>query len=1095
MGYWTIYTMGEPTFLYNIFIAISAIMYGAGTDHVTAMASIAAVFGVLVLLMKYIGSGQLASPGYMLAAFILFMSLAQIKQDVQIEDVFTGDVYVVTDIPLGVAAVGGITSQIGYSIAKLMDQAFAMPASGSFFTDAGYTSSLEIMTSARDSLGAPLTYSRLLKGNSDIFNAWSNYITDCTLIGIDAGIKDPDELFTSQNPMEEIKVDSVVWRTVYELESVQYDQNCTDAHATLSSKTTTDYMDDIYESLRGARGFEDAAVSFDVEDQLDEAINYVGLSGVVTPQNYVISNFIGPIYLNAAKGRYETNRQAQAALQIQQAIAQRNLSWSAEHSLFLETFRPMYTFIEGMVYAISPIMFVLMLLGPSALALVGRQASALIWIQLWVPMMTIANLYIHTAINTKIAAVQASGAPFPSLGAIFQSHAVFDTYIAYGGYMAASAPVLAGFLLSGGAVALQGVASRMQDRGDFDPKTLHPDSVKPSPVVNGLQSYNASTVDGVTGVNAAKSIPNIDQALQSTMNETSQSAHESAKRQSWKKSLGTDFMQGHASTAGWQAIDQKNRQALASNTSGFQYARSISQQLVDNNVIGQDKQESVTSAIMSSLAVSGSGSLSTKNDIANLGAALQGVSQMSETEAESMIQSIQKTSAYSNSDLAKSDETQSNSLVDSYAQTLSSTHNYGLTDTASDAYKESFADASEELLTSKDTYSKAASAIQGTGATAQNDFLDLVARDPKMAGRLKQAVMDSSPQAREMFKEQMGMLGNRKDDGHFVLQGDNLVATAAAQALIGSGSHEELIDAYRPSSDFSSQNKAESGTDASSQAGLSAATSEIDSPKAEAEEQTANNSAILEAAKAVRTKAHDGTGNGKELIAEARELDGESVAQWDAAATSQTNLASAQGEYALAQKGAQQAADSFTGPPVPPEKLTVAKVWDNATEIHEQSDRDALTDTLYNSGLTAPQTNAVLNSHDILAHSFGIGGAFEAGGQIFTRGGFGKGYDQDIADARSQYVRYAQADAQQHGFELSDKAAENQFDQIFHEVSKRPDEPSQVSEHLEPLRSYNTKLDELKASSAQLDSARNALQPITPMPEGGGSNGTPNSGH
>ncbi|MCV5888804.1 conjugal transfer protein TraG N-terminal domain-containing protein, partial [Escherichia coli] len=80
-----------------------------------------------------------------------------------------------------------------------------------------------------------------------------------------------------------------------------------------------------------------------------------------------------------------------------QAIQQRNTQWAAEQSMFMSVVRPMLTFFEGFVYAITPIMGFIIVMGSMGMTLAGKYFQTVLWIQLWMPVLSITNLFIHTA--------------------------------------------------------------------------------------------------------------------------------------------------------------------------------------------------------------------------------------------------------------------------------------------------------------------------------------------------------------------------------------------------------------------------------------------------------------------------------------------------------------------------------------------------------------------------------------------------------------------------------------------------------------------------------------------------------------------------
>ncbi|NMU72427.1 hypothetical protein HKA89_27115, partial [Vibrio parahaemolyticus] len=104
-----------------------------------------------------------------------------------------------------------------------------------------------------------------------------------------------------------------------------------------------------------------------------------------------------------------------AAVMVNQAIEQRNTQWAAEQTLFQSIVRPMMTFFEGFIYAITPLMAFVIALGQIGMRMAGKYLLILLWIQLWMPVMAIINLYIHLTVAGKMSALDAfAGTEVPS---------------------------------------------------------------------------------------------------------------------------------------------------------------------------------------------------------------------------------------------------------------------------------------------------------------------------------------------------------------------------------------------------------------------------------------------------------------------------------------------------------------------------------------------------------------------------------------------------------------------------------------------------------------------------------------------------------
>jgi conjugal transfer mating pair stabilization protein TraG len=582
--YW-IYTIGDAAFLHNIFTSISAIMGGAHENEYIVAVKICLLIGVILYVAKGI-TGQI-NWGAMILGLILYSALFLPKVDVSIEDVYTHDVYVVNDIPFGIAAAGHISSKIGVTLTQWFDQGFSMPNAGDGLTTDGYLSSLDIMTSTRKFVYNRLNYSTANRiGDSDIAGSWANYIQDCTLIAIDLELLDPEDIYTSIDPYDGLRFNSTTFTTEYTTGGAVNTDTCLDAHAALKAYTSANFIPALADDLRYMvldPATASAATSADSIAAIDDALLGLGLAGI-NVQHYMMANVLEPIFNEAVQGKYQNDLQFSSAIMISQALQQRNIQWAAEQSIFNTTLRPLYTFIEGMIYGITPMMALLIALGPMGAGLVMKHMMGLLWIQLWMPLLAIANLFIHLSATSRMSNLGTIvDMPIPSMGSIILSDDTLSTWLAVGGYMAASAPVLAAFLVTGSAVALSGLASKMTGQDTINEKMVSPDLTSPKPVLGTSSPYGHSLAGGLVRDDAKEYGPSLSYAMGGGIQASSLESYAKSKSISYddnvskavssslsnanSRNLGVGLSQNHG------AGQSKTREAFSA--AALQYADAV----------------------------------------------------------------------------------------------------------------------------------------------------------------------------------------------------------------------------------------------------------------------------------------------------------------------------------------------------------------------------------------------------------------------------------------------------------------------------------------------------------------------------------------
>ncbi len=165
-------------------------------------------------------------------------------------------------------------------------------------------------------------------------------------------------------------------------------KECDDAWADLSAYVATAFTPALRRSLAATLGLSEAEVDTAVQSSLD-AIAGAG----VDAQNYMIMAAAGFLPKGEAQVYAEIGHWDAAAM-ITQAAQQRNTQWAAEETLFARIVRPMMTFFEAFLFAVSPLMVFAVGLGIIGIRMIGKYLLFGLWIQLWQPILAVVNLYI-----------------------------------------------------------------------------------------------------------------------------------------------------------------------------------------------------------------------------------------------------------------------------------------------------------------------------------------------------------------------------------------------------------------------------------------------------------------------------------------------------------------------------------------------------------------------------------------------------------------------------------------------------------------------------------------------------------------------------
>jgi len=488
----TIYSIGDSAFLEQILNAVAIL---TGLNDFSRLVSIGFLIGVLMIAFSaIIHAGRSISFQHVLIGFLFFALMYGPASRVHIEDIYNGQVRDVDNVPYGVAAVGSIISSISYNATQLFEQAFSTPR----MTTYGYASALEALAETRKAM-----YDRMSIGvanepnpGDDVLRSWNHYIRDCTLVGVDAGIKSMEDIYRNPDVFAALRVDSTVYGTELFIGGAHTFPNCTDAMTQLQAITTSTFADGLAVVLKEHFGTIDGAAAL---SKVQDALN--GLNqAAVSAQNYMISAVLLGALQDAIVGKHLSEQSFTHAAMAREAIEKRNTQWAAEQSLWLTAMRPLMTFFEGFIYAVTPIMGFLIAIGTFGLMVAVRYLTSLLWISSWMFVMAIVNLYIHMITAKHLAVFSSPGVsmPLPSFGGVYNADRVIQDWLATGGFLGSITPMLSLLLIYGGSsVIASTVASRVGGRDHVDEHQATPQVATVGPVMSSAPMYSRDMAGGM----------------------------------------------------------------------------------------------------------------------------------------------------------------------------------------------------------------------------------------------------------------------------------------------------------------------------------------------------------------------------------------------------------------------------------------------------------------------------------------------------------------------------------------------------------------------------------------------------------------------
>ena len=534
-----IFSVGDSAYLQAVLNAV-AMLSGTG-DYRTA-AGVGGLIGVIIIMLRALMQWDGRGIRYqdLLLAYVLWLILYAPSVKVFIEDAYTGSVVAVDHVPLGPAVVGSVMSNLGYRTTRLFEQAFAMPS----MTGHGFADSLQTLTAVRKNLlsRVDLGAANAPNAGSDMETSFANYVRECTLTGVDLNLKSVDAILRDADPLNALRFDSDIYMTEIYVGGQPKTLTCTDAWTNLGVVANGAFSTALENLLQQTLGVPAAA---DTVPKIQDAFDALAGQGVINAADYMLMSAIMPMFEKGVIGRHEDAMHWTKASMIEQAIQQRNTQWAAEQTLFAKIVRPMMAFIEGLSYAIAPIMAFVVLFGSVGLRMNISYFSMLLWIQLWMPILAVINLFINMSAAGKMTALTSANYNLPSMMGIYQMDMELQQWLSIGGMLAASTPAITLMLIYRGAVTATHFLGRM-DGGDYvNEKIATPDVLSPAPVLNAQPLHQYSPLSAVTMTGSDKVLPSFtagrdmsaavssayhasEQATRSFMNSVSASASKSS---------------------------------------------------------------------------------------------------------------------------------------------------------------------------------------------------------------------------------------------------------------------------------------------------------------------------------------------------------------------------------------------------------------------------------------------------------------------------------------------------------------------------------------------------------------------------------------
>ena len=464
----TIYSLGSSTILGQ---ALDAVGEVTGAGDFPTMLYVASVIGVLFIVFQAFRGGMTGVDfRHLIVTFLVYGVFDATTVTVNVEQVYgagTGAVYQASGVPIGLAVMGNVISLMGYELNLLVSQAFETANAGasqvsstSFMADLNTLNGIKINTIGVSGLG-----SANAAGGGDFYDSWFNYFSDCTLPGISSGAISSATIMNTTDFLTNVELNVTTSQFLLNTTGLWSSVTCSAGYTTLANYTQQTFLPVFYSvmlpAVPAAQG-----VSTAVPGLVTTALMDLGLSGATADgQTFVQNSVLEPIFTAAAQQDADLSDRFAFATEVADAMGNQNSLLLAGQSMFYNYVGPALSVLECLVYALFPMVLLMMMFGMNPVAVLGSYGKFVLWTQLWLPTLAVIQFFELMTISTNTANAEGWGQAYLSYAGSANLNNLITDQLAIIGMLASAVPVICWGIVAGGSAAVNAVGSGLSSTG------------------------------------------------------------------------------------------------------------------------------------------------------------------------------------------------------------------------------------------------------------------------------------------------------------------------------------------------------------------------------------------------------------------------------------------------------------------------------------------------------------------------------------------------------------------------------------------------------------------------------------------------------
>ena len=617
MGY-TVYTMGDMPIFENVLNAMTAVFNSSLFDPAQGggVFVVGLLTGILFAAIQTAISGRFSAIN-ILMIFVLYWGGIVPRETLQIEDIYSGTISAVDNVPEIVALPASLIATLTHAITQDVETAFQSTSGTNYQTlgTGGFVDPLQTLLKLQD----PLRFTSS-EGGSYLSESITEFIRFCAPTDPTYNQATMLNSADAMGYLSALPVTGVAyyWSNTYPLgEKVSCQQLASnirlDTSFSIGQAGGTVAGLDVINAVLKQPVYGDTSSNpnsqSDTTTGVDNAYNSIlgGITGLAQNSQQFMVNVLMRVPVSSAITCNNTAGSMQDDSCLEQStetqMRERKAAADAANAgMFVRTAVPAMNVLLALFYGFSPIILAAAIIaGPHTVKMLAGYIMFGAWTQSWMPIAAVINYMIQVQIQEAAAQLGTNGVTMANWASFYQ---LLEMKLSVANSLLASTPMLTMALLSGSVYGLTKVASGFDYSGS---KTVS-DDLSPELMKNGALVSNGSrlstigvTQDQVTGEHAGTADPMKN--VQLSTKQSQQAVHSEGQAQV-HSSLHT-LMDGY----------KKATQDVMNNTDQNSHAHEAAEGLQDTYSTSHDIATKMSDLVMHTRGIKDSEAMSINNQI------------------------------------------------------------------------------------------------------------------------------------------------------------------------------------------------------------------------------------------------------------------------------------------------------------------------------------------------------------------------------------------------------------------------------------------------------------------------------------------------